>query len=311
MRKFTTLTFLLVSTLGWSQNDSIRVENQIPSYDSVITNYVQRHTLNPATAGIFNRNNFQANYQFNIYDFPVTELFVGFDKSFGKNDGWGIGANYRKENYNYKLKSTHVGINLSKDLKIKKHTTSFGLGAEYFYTSFIWNNSTFGDMIDPRRGFIYMTNDLPRGGIVSGLSYHFGITHNYKNIRLGVYALDITQPNTSLTKGVSKQPMELNFNIGYALQIKDFDIVPVFDITKFQSITHMNIKLVSVYRNKFFVSGGIQIEDSRNYTFSGGMFLLNNIHAEASYSITPRHLDYAHVVSIKLAYLFKIKKRES
>jgi len=311
MRKITTLTFLLVSTLGWSQNDSIRVEKKVPVYDSVITNYVQRNALNPATAGIFNRNNLQADYQFNIYDFPVTKLFVGFDKSFGKNDGWGFGVNYRKENYNNTIISKHVGINLSKNLRIKKHTTAFGFGVEYFQTGFNWNNATFGDMIDPRRGFIYQTQDLPRGGTVSGLSYHIGITHTYKSLKLGASALNFTQPNNSLTHGWSFIPTELSFNIGYSIALKGFDIVPIYNITRNNTITNLNLKLLTIYQNQYFLSGGVQINQTRNYNFSGGIFLLNNFHAEASYSITPRYLDYAHVFSIKLAYIFNIKKSNS
>ena len=61
MKYLIALTFLLELNIGWSQNDSTLVKTQLSTYDSVITNYFQRNSLNPATVGIFKRPNFQSN----------------------------------------------------------------------------------------------------------------------------------------------------------------------------------------------------------------------------------------------------------
>ncbi|HNK40471.1 MAG TPA: PorP/SprF family type IX secretion system membrane protein, partial [Flavobacteriales bacterium] len=46
----------------------------------------------------------------------------------------------------------------------RKFSIKAGFQATYFQKSLDWNKLTFGDMIDPNRGFIYQTNDVPRGG---------------------------------------------------------------------------------------------------------------------------------------------------
>jgi type IX secretion system PorP/SprF family membrane protein len=46
----------------------------------------------------------------------------------------------------------------------RKFSIKAGFQASYFQKSLDWSKLTFGDMIDPRKGFIYETNDIPRGG---------------------------------------------------------------------------------------------------------------------------------------------------
>ena len=41
-----------------------------------------------------------------------------------------------------------------------------GLQATYFQKSVDWSKLSFGDQIDPRKGFIYESQDVPRGGSV-------------------------------------------------------------------------------------------------------------------------------------------------
>jgi hypothetical protein len=56
----------------------------------------------------------------------------------------------------------------------RKFSLKAGFQATYFQKSLDWNKLTFGDQIDPRRGFIYTTNDVPRGGSVGNADFSPG-----------------------------------------------------------------------------------------------------------------------------------------
>ena len=45
----------------------------------------------------------------------------------------------------------------------RKWSLLFGARAAMFNKYLDWDKLTFGDMIDPRAGFIYQTGDVPRG----------------------------------------------------------------------------------------------------------------------------------------------------
>ena len=57
----------------------------------------------------------------------------------------------------------------------RKLTMRAALEASYFQKALDWSNLTFGDMIDPRRGFIYETADTPRGGTVKNVDFGAGL----------------------------------------------------------------------------------------------------------------------------------------
>ena len=57
----------------------------------------------------------------------------------------------------------------------RKFSIRTGFEATYWQKSLDWNQLTFGDMIDPIRGFVYQSQDTPRGGTVGGLDLSAGI----------------------------------------------------------------------------------------------------------------------------------------
>ena len=59
------------------------------------------------------------------------------------------------------------------------------------------NQLTFGDMIDPIRGFVYQTGDLPRGGSRSGLDHLQDFCFS-EQFYFGFAAHHLTEPNESL-----------------------------------------------------------------------------------------------------------------
>ena len=101
----------------------------------------------------------------------------------------------------------------------RKFSLKAGFQATYFQKSLDWNKLTFGDMIDPRRGFIYATNDVPRGGSVGNADFSAGFLGYTDVFFVGFAANHLTEPNESLIVGQSKMPMKLTAHAGAAIPL--------------------------------------------------------------------------------------------
>ena len=97
----------------------------------------------------------------------------------------------------------------------------FGARAAMFNKYLDWEKLTFGDMIDPRRGFIYATGDVPRGN--DGGVYFFdasaGMVGYSKHFFFGVAAHHLNQPNESMIIGNSKLPIRLTGHMGAEIKL--------------------------------------------------------------------------------------------
>lgn len=101
----------------------------------------------------------------------------------------------------------------------RKFSIKAGFQATYFQKSLDWNKLTFGDMIDPHRGFVYTTNDVPRGGNVSNADFSAGLLGYTDVFFVGFAAHHLTEPNESLIVGTSKMPMKLTAHAGAAIPL--------------------------------------------------------------------------------------------
>lgn len=95
----------------------------------------------------------------------------------------------------------------------------FGAEATYFQRSLDWSKLTFGDMIDPRRGFIYETSDIPRGGSVSGIDISAGILGFSDNFYIGVAGHHLNEPDESVIAGTSPIPLKLTGHAGAVIPL--------------------------------------------------------------------------------------------
>lgn len=101
----------------------------------------------------------------------------------------------------------------------RKFSLKAGFQATYFQKSLDWNKLTFGDMIDPRRGFIYATNDVPRGGSVGNADFSAGLLGYTDIFFVGFAAHHLTEPNESLIVGTSKMPLKITAHGGAAIPL--------------------------------------------------------------------------------------------
>lgn len=108
--------------------------------------------------------------------------------------------------------SYHLPVN-------RKFSVRFGAQAGYFQRSLDWSKLTFGDMIDARRGFVYQTGDVPRGGSVGNVDFAAGILGYSDQFYIGFAAHHLTQPDESLIKGESRLPMKFTGHMGAAIRM--------------------------------------------------------------------------------------------
>lgn len=101
----------------------------------------------------------------------------------------------------------------------RKFSMKVGFQATYFQKSLDWSKLTFGDQIDPRRGFIYQTQDVPRGGTVGNADFSAGVLGYSDVFFVGFAAHHLTQPNESLIVGESRLPMKITAHGGAAIPL--------------------------------------------------------------------------------------------
>jgi type IX secretion system PorP/SprF family membrane protein len=102
----------------------------------------------------------------------------------------------------------------------RRFSIKAGLQATYFQKSLDWSKLTFGDMIDPRKGFIYETADIPRGGSVSNVDFSAGILGFSDKFYGGFAVHHLNEPNESLIVGVSRLPMKYTAHFGAVIPIQ-------------------------------------------------------------------------------------------
>ena len=102
----------------------------------------------------------------------------------------------------------------------RKFSIKAGLQASYFQKTLDWSKLTFGDMIDPRKGFIYQTNDVQRGGQVKAIDFSAGLLGFSDKFYGGVAVHHLNEPNESLILGTSRLPMKYTVHAGAVIPIE-------------------------------------------------------------------------------------------
>jgi len=123
--------------------------------------------LNPAFAGSHGCPRFALNYR---NEWPqLSGNYVTYSASYDQffkniSGGFGVLATHDQQGQGT-IKTSMLGLIYSYHLQLgRKWKMMFGARASWYQKSLDWDKLTFGDMIDPRRGFIYSTGDVPRGG---------------------------------------------------------------------------------------------------------------------------------------------------
>jgi type IX secretion system PorP/SprF family membrane protein len=178
-----------MSSISWAQDPTFTQFYANPTY------------LNPALAGSSGCPRVSLNYR---NEWPqLTGNYVTYAAAYdtyAKNisGGFGLLAMHDVQGQGT-IQTSMIGGIYSYNAKVtRKFSIMFGARAAYFQKFLDWDKLTFGDMIDPRRGFIYQTGDVPRGNGRRGFfDVSFGMVGFTKNFYFGVAGHHLNRPDES------------------------------------------------------------------------------------------------------------------
>jgi type IX secretion system PorP/SprF family membrane protein len=108
-------------------------------------------------------------------------------------------------------------LNLSRDFSIR-----LGLQATWVQKKLDWDKLYFGDMIDPRYGYVYQTQETRPDQSRSFADFSAGILAYSSKVYGGVAVNHLTQPDEAfIVEGSSELPMKITAHIGAMLPIGD------------------------------------------------------------------------------------------
>ena len=156
--------------------------------------------------------------------------------------------------------TTASGIYSYQQAITRKLSIKAAMQVTYMQKALDWGRLNFGDMIDPRRGFIYETQDVPRGGMVQAVDFSTGFLGFTDKYDLGMAVHHLNEPNESLVVGTSRLPMKYTVHAGATLPLQrsvtgvESTISPNILYRRQGEFQQMNIGL---YVNKGPLVGGI------------------------------------------------------
>lgn len=225
--------------------------------------------LNPAFAGSGYCPRFNLNYRnqwpaisgtFVTYSASYDQYFRGIHGGFGvlaTNDQAGEGT----------IKTTNISAIYSFIKPITRRISfSAGFQATYSQKTLDWNKLNFGDMIDPRMGFIKTTDEVPGVGTARNVDISSGILVYGKKFFIGAAAHHLTEPDESLI-GNTESPLPIKYtgHAGWVIPIGndgDASVSPNILYRQQQDFKQLNLGL---YLNKGNIVGGVWYRNSDSF----------------------------------------------
>jgi len=270
--------------------------------------------LNPAFAGshrcprvVFNYRNQWPNITGTFvttsfsYDMRVEALSGGLGFHF-LNDRAGIGT----------INTTRFSGMYAYQLAItREFSMAFGFEATYAQKKLDWSKLTFGDMIDPKYGFIYNTNETKNQTVVSYPDFSAGVLGFSRRFYAGFAVFHLTQPEEGFLSPNSPLPMKYTGHAGAVIPLDgrygNSSISPNVIYQQQQDFRELNLGL---YLTKGPIVGGLWYRNQDAVVALVG-FQQDPIRMGYSYDITVSKLGIvtagSHEISFQL--LFKCRPR--
>jgi type IX secretion system PorP/SprF family membrane protein len=159
--------------------------------------------LNPAMAGsnMCPRVNINYRNQWPNISGSFVTTSASYDQHVHGLNG-GIGLLVTSDNAAQTLKTNRVSAMYAYKANLgRKFALNFGAEATYFQKSLDWGKLTFGDQIDPRRGFVYQTNDQQPNTSSSGVDFSAGVMGYTDEFYFGFAAHHLTEPQEGIISG--------------------------------------------------------------------------------------------------------------
>jgi len=239
---------------------------QDPTFTQFYSNPIY---LNPAFAGSNGCPRFAMNYR---NQWPnLSGNYVTYSASYDqyiKSLNGGIGVLLTQDQQGKgTIATSMLGLVYSYHLKVtRKFSVMFGAQASYIYKYLNTDNLTYGDMIDPKKGFIYSTNDIITSPTKNIFDASAGILGYSKSFFVGVSAHHLNRPDESLINGTSRLPMRLTGQLGTEIKIGKK--------SRFESNTSIMPNIIYQYQNGFQeINFGAYVKYN---SFTAGAWYRNN-----------------------------------
>jgi type IX secretion system PorP/SprF family membrane protein len=199
-------------------------------------------------------------------------------------------------------------LNVSREFSIK-----MGLQATFMQKSVDWTKLNFGDMIDPRRGFIYNTNEVPGVTNKTNVDFSAGVLGYSRKYFFGFAVHHITEPDEGFL-GTSKLPMKYTGHAGAVIPLggkySESSISPNILFQKQQDFQQLNL---GVYVTKGPIVGGVWYRNADSFILLVG-FQQDLFKFGYSYDVTISKLTNAtagsHELSFQMQFQCKPKKKK-
>lgn len=202
--------------------------------------------LNPAFAGSHGCPRIAMNYR---NEWPsLTGNYVTYSASYDQyfkniSGGFGVLATHDQQGQGT-IFTSMIGAVYSYHLNVtRKFKMMFGARASMYNKYLDWSKLTFGDMIDPRRGFIYQTGDVQRGGSRYFFDASAGMVGYNKHFFFGFAAHHLNRPDESMIIGSSRLPIRLTGHMGAK--------IPLGAKSQYKNVTSIMPNVIYQYQNGF------------------------------------------------------------
>jgi type IX secretion system PorP/SprF family membrane protein len=181
---------------------------------------------NPAFIGTCESASFDLTYRNQWPEISGNYITTAFSANQYLGKGNGVSLLYSNDIAANTLFTNRISLGYAKQFTISEnHHFSIGVQTAFFQKKLDWGNLTFGDQIDPRRGFVYTTNQTNSGGISRGVDFNAGVLY-YNNFLFGGVAVHhITEPNEGLISS-AVLPRKYTLQLGGLIKIKDIVFIP-------------------------------------------------------------------------------------
>lgn len=291
--------------------------NEVRAQDPQFTQfYANPLYLNPAFAGTARCPRICINYR---NQWPaISGTFVTYSASYDQHiDGiaGGLGLLVTNDRAGQgTLNTTNVSGFYSYQLNVtREFSMKLGIQATYAQKSVDWSKLTFGDMIDPRTGFVYNTNEVPNVTSRSNVDISAGLLGYSRRYFFGFAVHHVTEPDEGFL-GTSKLPMKYTGHAGALIPLggrySESSISPNILYQKQQDFQQLNL---GVYFTKGALVGGLWYRNQDSFIILLG-FQQDLFKFGYSYDVTVSRLTNAtagsHELSFQMQFECKPKKRK-
>lgn len=325
MKRILVLMGIIAALTSMVQTDAVAQDAEFTQF------YANPLYLNPAFAGTARCPRLVMNYR---NQWPaLTGTFVTTSASYDQHvetisGGLGFIAVRDQAGEGTLTTTTFSGIYSYQQPISRTFSLKAGFQATYFQKAVDWSKLTFGDQIDPRKGFIYETNDIPRGnlrgnkGVISNVDFSAGLLGFSEKFYFGVAAHHLTEPNESLVVGTSRLPIKWTGHAGAVIPIdrrsrySESNISPNVLYRRQGEFQQLNLGL---YVNKGPIVGGIWYRGILFSDYKDAFIVVLGIQTDVikfgySYDVTVSELTPAtggsHEVSMTIQFDCRPKRRK-